>query len=164
MPDYKKSKIYRIVCNETGEQYFGSTTQSLARRLSKHKNQQNRKTMSKQIIARGNYDIVLCEEFPCENKEQLHARERKWIEENQCVNKKIPGRTQQEWREENIERHNENCKKWRDKNREKQNEYNKKWRDENRDKIREIQRNYRNKQKLKSLVTTNATEETGLQD
>ncbi len=35
--DYKNSKIYRIVCNETGETYIGSTTQTLTKRLSKHK-------------------------------------------------------------------------------------------------------------------------------
>jgi hypothetical protein len=148
MPDYKKSKIYRIVCNETREQYFGSTTQSLAQRLSKHKHHTN-KSMSKQIIARGNYDIVLCEEFPCENIEQLHSRERKWIDENECINKHIPARTKAEWY---VDNHNYTAE-WREKNREKLREYH-----------REYQRNYRNKQKLKSLSTTNATEETGLQD
>jgi predicted GIY-YIG superfamily endonuclease len=153
--DYSKSKIYRIVCNETGEQYFGSTTQSLAKRMATHRHHRN-KSASSQIIARGNYDIVLCEEFPCENKEQLHSRERKWIEENECMNKQIPGGT----KEERLNY----LKKWRDENREKHNEWAKKWRDENREKICEINRNYRNKQKLKSLVTTNATEETGLQD
>jgi hypothetical protein len=121
--DYSKSKIYRIVCNETGEQYFGSTTQTLAQRLSKHRDHTNNST-SKQIIQRGNYDIVLCEEFPCENKEQLHARERKWIEENECINNRIPARTL-------LEKH----------------EYEKKWREENREKVREIQKNYRNKKK-----------------
>jgi len=138
MPDYKKSKIYRIVCNETREQYFGSTTQSLAQRIGKHKHNTN-KSASSQIIARGNYDIVLCEEFPCENKEQLHARERKWIEENECINKRIPSQT-------THERH-EYMKEWSEKNRKKRCEYNKK---------------YRNNQKLKSVSTTNATEESRL--
>jgi len=140
--DYSKSKIYRIVCNETGEQYFGSTTQSLVQRMCKHRHHTN-KSASFHIIARGNYDIVLCEEFPCKNKEQLHARERKWIEENECVNKNIPSRTKEE--------RQDYMKEWGEKNRERLREYN-----------RERQYNYRNNQKLKSVSTTNATEETGL--
>jgi hypothetical protein len=104
MPDYSKSKIYRIVCNETGETYYGSTTQTLARRLSCHKSDAKNRLhpcYSKQIIERGNYDIVLCEECPCENKEQLHAIERKWVEENECVNKHIPCRSPQEYQKTN---------------------------------------------------------------
>jgi hypothetical protein len=94
--DYTKSKIYKIVCNETGETYYGSTVQTLSQRLAKHRHKTNN-VSSKQIIQRGNYDIILCEECPCENKEQLHAIERKWIEGNECVNKFIPGRTKKQW-------------------------------------------------------------------
>jgi len=179
--DYSKSKIYRIVCNETGEQYFGSTTQSLAKRMAKHKSNCN-ECMSRQIIERGNYDIVLCEEFPCENKAQLNARERKWIEENQCVNKQFPGRTKQEWyqenrdkvieryklwREENYEKDFETKKNWVDKNLKKVNEYKKEWALKNREKVLKAKREHyqrKKEEKLKSLSSTNATEETGLQD
>lgn len=103
--DYKNSKIYRIVCNETGETYIGSTTQPLTKRLSKHKEnfkyflqgKYSANLASFPIIERGNYDIVLIEEFPCENKSQLHARERYYIETCICVNKNIPSRTKQEY-------------------------------------------------------------------
>ena len=37
MPDYQKGKIYKIVCNETGLVYIGSTTQALSQRLQGHK-------------------------------------------------------------------------------------------------------------------------------
>jgi len=94
--DYTKSKVYKIVCNETGETYYGSTTQTLSRRMSSHR-AKNNKCSSKQIIERGNYDMILCEECSCENKEQLHAIERKWIDENECVNKFIPNRKYKEY-------------------------------------------------------------------
>ena len=38
MPDYSKSKIYKIIDNTNGNVYFGSTTQSLAQRLAGHTN------------------------------------------------------------------------------------------------------------------------------
>lgn len=106
MPNYKNGKIYRIVCNETGEQYIGSTTETLARRLSGHKRSSitpNKKCRSFQIIGRGNYEIVLIEDCPCETKEQLHRRERHFIETMDCVNKKIPLRTNKEYYEANRE-------------------------------------------------------------
>ena len=113
--DYTKSKVYKIVCNETGETYYGSTTQTLAKRLAGHKTDAKTKTCtSKQIIERGNYDIVLCEECPCENKEQLHAIERKWIEGNECVNKKIPCRTGKELYHTNKEEYHRIQKEYRD--------------------------------------------------
>ena len=114
MPDYSKSKVYKIVCNITGETYYGSTTQSLARRLSGHKANINnvRPASSKQIIDRGNYNIVLCEECSCENKEQLYAIERRWIEANECINKIIPTRTHAEWKNDNPDYHRD----WRLKN------------------------------------------------
>jgi len=95
MPDYSKVKIYKIVCNITGEQYFGSTTQSLAQRLSTHRGEFKKKIKCKssQIIERGDYQIVLCEECACETREQLMRIERKWIEENNCINKCMPIRT-----------------------------------------------------------------------
>lgn len=100
MPNYSKSKIYKIVCNITGETYYGSTTQALSSRLAGHKNDLKRKTKgcsSKQILERENYNIILCEEVCCDNKEQLKAIERKYIEENECVNKNIPLRTKKEY-------------------------------------------------------------------
>ena len=54
MVNYEKGKIYKIVCNTTGEIYIGSTTkQTLAQRLSQHVSQYKRcenKTKSYDII------------------------------------------------------------------------------------------------------------------
>ena len=49
------------------------------------------------IIENDDYDIVLVENVSCEAKEQLHPREIFYAENNQCLNKFIPGRTKKEW-------------------------------------------------------------------
>ena len=111
MPDYNLAKIYRIVCNITGQQYIGSTCEpTLSRRLSGHIRDFRRFTNGKfrfvssfTVLENGNYEIVLVEVCPCANKDQLHARERYWIETTECVNRQIPNRTQKEWRGDNPE-------------------------------------------------------------
>jgi len=147
MPDYSKGKIYRIVCDTSGEVYYGSTIQSLSMRLTGHKVDAKRsRCSSKQIIDRGNYSIVLVEEYPCENKEQLARRERFYIDNNVCVNKVIPTRTLQEYRDVNKAWKAEYNKQHREHNK----EYNKKLRDANRESLNEKARLYRedNKEKI----------------
>jgi hypothetical protein len=146
MPDYQTSKIYRIVCNETGEQYIGSTTQTLAQRLAQHKCKTSN-CKSKKIIERMNYEIVLIEEYPCENKEQLGRRERYFIETMDCVNKYIPTRTTREWRKANPERALE-VRKWQKANPDKYAESQRKWKKANREKVVEYQRRYYERKKL----------------
>lgn len=95
MIDYKNGKIYRIVCNLIGKQYIGSTCQNLSHRLQNHKNHyieylkgKYRWTTSFSIIENNDYDIVLVEDCNVENKEQLHQRERHYIESTENVNKR----------------------------------------------------------------------------
>jgi hypothetical protein len=95
MPDYSNGKIYKIVCNITGDIYIGSTCEPiLARRLSQHVSTYKRYLNGKyhyvtsfKIIEQNNYDIVLIELFPCDSKDQLHARESHYTQNMQCVNK-----------------------------------------------------------------------------
>ena len=136
MPDYAKSKIYKIVCNITGETYYGSTTQTLAQRITGHRyGALKEKYTSCEIIKRGNYDYVLCEECPCENKEQLHAIERKWIEENDCINKHIPNRTHEEYVVANKEYFKQKAQDNRERNKQQIYERRKKYREENKEQI-----------------------------
>ncbi len=93
MPNYQNAKIYRIIDNTNGNVYIGSTTSQLCNRLAEHASGYKRHlkgqyayTASFQIIANGDYDIVLIEEFPCDNRDQLHQRERYWIENTDCIN------------------------------------------------------------------------------
>jgi len=101
MPDYQNGKIYMIWCGD--HKYYGSTCDTLSRRLSSHKKKQN--TTTAKIIfdmyGSKNCKIELVELFPCESKEQLNAREGYYIRSNECVNKHIPGRTDKEYREDN---------------------------------------------------------------
>ena len=116
MPDYSKSKIYKIVCNETGATYYGSTVQKVSERMGKHRRML---CSSRQIIERGNYGYSLVEEFSCDTIEQLHARERWYIENNDCVNKQIPTRTRKEYRESNKEQKKQYDKEYNEANKEK---------------------------------------------
>jgi hypothetical protein len=103
--DYSRGKIYKIVCRKTGLQYFGSTTEpTLARRLVFHvrsfkhwkKNNFNFIT-SFTILEENDYYIELVELVPCSSNDELKVRERFYIQNNECVNKNIPGRTKEEW-------------------------------------------------------------------
>lgn len=84
--DYKNGKIYRIICEETGRQYIGSTCSTLVKRLSIHKKKGN-KASCKDFI---NPKIFLIEDYPCERKDQLLMRERYHMENTECVNLNRP--------------------------------------------------------------------------
>ena len=107
MINYQDGKIYKIVCDDKDLVYIGSTCEpTLARRLAKHKSsyrdwlKDNRKlyTTSFKILKKNNVDIVLVESCPCNSKDELHKRERHYIESFKCVNKFVPGRTDKEYR------------------------------------------------------------------
>jgi hypothetical protein len=124
-----KGIIYKITCNETGEVYYGSTTQSLNMRMLGHKSsckqwKEGRYsfTTSFQIIERGNYSYSLVETVECEDRGQLEARERYYIENNECINRNIVGRTMKEYCEANKERRNKYQKEYYKANKEHYNE------------------------------------------
>jgi hypothetical protein len=155
MPDYSKGKIYKIVDNTNGHIYIGSTTQKLSQRLSEHRNDSNRKTCSsREIILNSNYAIVLIEEVKCENKDQLHRRERYYIETIQCVNKCIPSRTTKEYKQDNKEAISEYKKQYALANKEAISEYKKQYRQDNKEHILEYQKQYRQNKKLEKINIT----------
>ena len=95
MPDYQLGKIYKIECNVTEKVYIGSTCEPiLARRLAGHITDYKRYLNGKfnyissfDVLQNGNYDIVLIESYPCNSKDELHARERYYTNNINCVNK-----------------------------------------------------------------------------
>jgi hypothetical protein len=95
MIDYQQGKIYKIECNVTGKVYIGSTCEPiLARRLAGHiknykryLNGKSNYVSSFDVLQNGNYDIVLIESYPCNSKDELHARERYHTNNIGCVNK-----------------------------------------------------------------------------
>jgi len=126
-------KIYKLVDNTNGDIYIGITTQTLKQRLWKHKSSYST-CVSREIINNGDYKIELIEET--DDK----TRERYWIENTNCINKIIPGRTEKEYYENNRDK----FKEYRENNREKANEYFKEYREKNREKILEYQKEYDN--------------------
>ena len=151
MVNYQLGKIYRIVCNTTGLTYYGSTCEdTMAKRLSHHKDSYKRYlngnygfTTSFEILKNENYEIILVENFPCNSKDQLHARERFYIESNECVNKIIPTRTKKEYREQNKEEIAKYQKQYREQNKEEIPEKMKQYREQNKELIKEINKQYR---------------------
>jgi hypothetical protein len=118
-PNYKSSKVYKLISNNSLSIYIGSTTQSLSVRKAEHLKHFNQFLDGKrewvcksgELFFDGDVDIILLEEFECDNKEQLRAKEREYIEKNNCLNKNIPNQTIKEWRDKNKDslkhKHNE---------------------------------------------------------
>jgi len=135
MPDYSKGKIYMIKCNLTGEAYYGSTIRRLTVRLRCHRNQRGCK--SGQIIDRGNYDIILIKNYPCETRKELEDEESVYIRNNECINNNIPNRTKKEWLEDHKEEKSEYDKEWYENNKEYMQEWKKKWYENNKKRLKE---------------------------
>ena len=143
MVNYQNGKIYKIINDELNLTYYGSTCNSLYKRLSDHKHKTN-KTNSKILFStQTKAEIILVEKFPCNDKMELHQRERFYIENNECVNKTIPTRTRKEYREDNKSEITEYNKEYYEKNKEKENLRCKKYKEENKEKIRAQVKQYR---------------------
>jgi len=63
---------------------------------------------SYELLQYPDVDIILLENYPCNNKQELHARERHYIQLLDCVNKCIPTRTAKEAHQVYYQ---ENCEK-----------------------------------------------------
>lgn len=125
---YLNGKIYKLVSNVTGDVYYGSTCNSLKKRLSKHKinykvflKGKTNYTSSFKIIETGDYKIELVENYACLCRKQLESIERVYIENYNCINKYIPNRTRKEYGityyQDNKEKKDKQMKKYREKNR-----------------------------------------------
>ena len=125
MPNYQMSKIYRLFSPSKDLIYYGSTTEPLTTRLSKHiytYNNQDKykgKRDASTIIECLDYKIELVKDFPCENKKQLLKEEGTYIRNNKCINRLIAGRTPAEYRADNADKLKEYRKNYRQKEKEK---------------------------------------------
>lgn len=115
MPDYQKSKIYKLWSPSKNLVYYGSTTQTLSQRLAEHlknfktyikfnKDKTKKYCYSYLILECEDYKIELVEEYACNNKQQLLKKEGEYQKNNKCVNEKIAGRTDLEYRQYNKEK------------------------------------------------------------
>jgi len=143
MPDYQLGKIYKLTSPSNNLVYYGSTAQQhLSTRIASHIRDYNCYLNNKrdyitsfEILKCEDYKYELIEEYPCNNKPQLKTRERWYIQNNECVNKNIPGRTAAEY-------HKEYDKKYREANKDKIAVQNKEYREANKDKLKKYQKEY----------------------
>ena len=132
--DTQRGRIYKLVSFETDKCYIGSTTRTyLSERLGTHKgdyrNYQQGKRRSNlscfELLQHSDCKIILIENYPCDSRYELEARERYWIEqEPTSVNKNISTRTTKEHYEAK-KTFRENSKKYYEEHKEQIKEYKK---------------------------------------
>ena len=125
-------KIYKIIDNTNGNIYIGKTENTLKQRLAVHKIDKN--CSSTEIIKNGDYRMELIEET------QDKTRERYWIENTQCINKQIPGRTDKEYYEDNKESILKQRKEYSKNNKDKIKKHQSEYRENNKDKTKEYKK------------------------
>ena len=100
--------IYKLTDN-SNRVYYGSTIKSLKKRLCEHKTPRN--TCNSKIMDRDSMHIECLEQYyfdtDMDYKELLIKRESFYIRNNECINKKIPGRTMKEFQTEYYEKNKE---------------------------------------------------------
>ena len=175
--NYKNTKIYYIPVGD--KKYYGYTTQTLGGRKAGHKHDFKKHPNWKVYVAlreinmsADDIELILVENYPCENKYQAKERERFWIEKDGLLNTHLPdtiqASSQQEyiklWRQANKEKVYQQKQKYKVKLNErlrkrlatdeewKQRVYekNKRYREANKDKINEERRKYREANKDKT--------------
>jgi hypothetical protein len=126
MNKYENGKIYKIVNDDIPDKvYYGSTIKKLYKRFSGHKYEskiKNKTITSKELFEKGEPRIELVEEYPCSSRKELEVRERYYIENNKCVNKTIPTRTDEEYFKSHREEAKLNSHRYREKHKERINE------------------------------------------
>ena len=176
---YNTAMIYSIRSPATEKYYIGSTTQILCKRFGDHKTKYKGYLKgtgcfitSFKILKLGDAYIELLEEVNCENRNQLEKREGELIREhkNNCVNKSIAGRTQKEYKIDNIDKTKQygidnieiilkRSKQYYDDNKEFVKANNKQYYNDNKDKILE---SIKAKAKLQYLCACGLTITTGV--
>ena len=171
---YDNGKIYTIRSHLTDKYYIGSTCNPLYKRLGQHKGDYKKFLGGKKnnissfdIIKLGDAYIELLETYKCNSKEALNKREGDLMREHKdnIVNKKIAGRTNKEYREDNKEKFNEIYKQRYIDNREQTLEKSKQYRDNNKEKMLEKAKQYRdnNKEKIKESIKKKIVCECGIE-
>jgi hypothetical protein len=123
--DYSKTVVYKLCCKDPSVEliYVGSTT-NWTKRKNMHKfsctNPNNKKYNVKvyQIIRENggweNFEMIMLEKYPCNDKIESDARERYWLEKLSAIlNCVVPGRTGKEYRETHKEKIKEYQKEYR---------------------------------------------------
>ena len=146
------AKIYKIVDVGYEKCYVGSTCEELSQRMARHrqtyyfneKHVQNKHSNSRVLFDEygvENCKIELIENYPCDSKEQLLRREGYHIQNIECVNRCVAGRTPKEYKELynplNREKIKNGMKEWYQNNKEEHKQHRKEYYQINREQILE---------------------------
>ena len=129
----RKYTIYMLVCNITGDTYYGSTCMTLKDRMRDHKSKSSR-CSSKIIINRGNYLPLIPLETNLSYGKKIE-REDYCINSNVCVNDMCA--------KLNVEKTKETHKKYYEINKEERLKYGANWKKNNKERIKKTAANYR---------------------
>jgi len=130
-----KGTVYKLTSGDLPP-YFGSTSSSLKTRLWAHKSGYNaykkgkaRVCKSSVLFDNGDVEIHEVETIEYTDVKELRRLERKYIEENECINMIVPTRTHAEYVQDNP--------KWREYNKEYAKQYRKDGRDKSKEKYKQ---------------------------
>jgi len=116
---FQDAYIYRLVIEESDEVYIGSSCTPPVTRFSQHRHAAMNPDTQLQSAAcvlfhMGTVQMLIVEQYPCANAQELTLRERWWIENTpNCINKNIPGQTWQERRAKRQDAHDAYMKEFR---------------------------------------------------
>jgi len=157
----KTGYIYKLCCNDPTitDCYVGSTKNEKVRKNG-HKtscNSSSNKNYNLNVYqfirdngGWANWNMIRCEEYKFDERAELNARERYWLETlGTTLNKQMPTRTLREYyidnREELLEKHNE----YRKNNRKILNQKQKEYAEKNKEKLAKYKKEYTQKNKEK---------------
>ena len=154
--NYQNGKFYCIRNWVDDDIYVDSTCQALSKRMAWHR-QSIRSEKKKHYkiyhkineLGIDNFYIELYENYPCGSKEELVRKEGEIIRTlNPLLNKRVEGRTRNEYYDDNKDKIKENCKQYRENNKDKVSEYQTQYREDNKDYLKEYdkQRNKNRKE------------------
>jgi len=146
--------FYKIVCNNTGAVYVGSTCKTIEERLQQHISNYRKYlnghynfVNSYIVLEKKNYTVQLIDTVLCTDKKHRDTLERLHILNEECVNRNQPGRDAKQYYQDNKEK----IKEYQQDNKEKIKEQKKQYRSDNKDNIQQYKKRYytENKEKLK---------------
>jgi len=140
--------IYKLVDNTSGNQYYGSTTQRVAQRVTGHrwnlKMHDEKRCTSYNILKNGDWRYETVEKFTYNDKFELRNREQYYIENNECVNKQRAYNSPEyniqrakEYREAHKEESRQYKREYGEAHKEETNQYKKEWYEKQKERILE---------------------------
>ena len=126
MPDYSKGQIYKIVDVGYNKCYIGSTIESLSQRMARHRTKytswkKEKYNFTSSFILFDEYGVDNCkiewiEDYPCNSKKELDAREGYYQQTVECINKYVSGRSSKSYYKDKCEEIKEQVKQYRKEN------------------------------------------------